>query len=84
MGTNEIIGTVIAVAVPLLASIIALIKPIINLNNSITKLNVTMEQLVGENTDIKSQLKEHDRTLDDHEKRLYLMEHKKESRQYEQ
>jgi len=84
VGTNEIIGTVIVVAVPLLGGIIALIKPIINLNNSITKLNVTMEQLVGENTDVKAQLKEHDNTLGDHEKRLYLIEHKKESRHHEQ
>ena len=77
MTTEEIIGIVILAGVPLIASIMALIKPIINLNTSITKLNVTMEQLVGENTDIKAELKEHNNTLDDHEKRLYLMEHKK-------
>lgn len=78
MSTNEMIGTVIVIGVPLISSIIALIKPIINLNTSITKLNVTMEQLIGENTDIKAELKEHDETLDDHEKRIYLMEHKRE------
>lgn len=79
MTTEEIVGIVIMVGVPLVASIIALIKPIINLNSSITKLNITMEQLVGENTDIKAQIKEHDETLGDHEKRLFLIEHKKES-----
>ena len=79
MTTEEIVGIAIMVGVPLVASIIALIKPIINLNSSITKLNITMEQLVGENTDIKAQIKEHDETLGDHEKRLFLIEHKKES-----
>lgn len=76
MGTNEMIGTVILVGVPLLVSIIALVKPIINLNNSITKLNITMEQLVGENTDIKAELKRHDEVLNDHEIRLSLTERK--------
>ena len=84
MGTNELIGTIIVVGVPLIVGIIALVKPIINLNSSITKLNLTMEQLVGENTDIKAQLKEHDDTLSEHEIRLRLMEFKKESQSHEQ
>lgn len=74
--TNEVIGIVMGVGVPLLVSLIALIKPIINLNSSITKLNVTMKQLIGENGNIKAELKEHEDTLNDHEKRLYLIEHK--------
>lgn len=77
MDTNEFIGTIIAVGLPLLVSIIAIIKPIINLNTSIVKLNVTIEQLIDDNTGIKGELKEHDDTLKDHEKRLYLMEHRK-------
>ena len=76
MGTNEMIGTILLVGVPLLVSIIALVRPIINLNNSITKLNITMEQLVGENTDIKAELKRHDEVLSDHEIRLSLSERK--------
>ena len=76
MGTNEMIGTILVVGVPLLVSIVALVKPIINLNNSITKLNITMEQLVGENTDIKAELKRHDEVLSDHEIRLSLSERK--------
>ena len=76
MNTNEMIGTILLVGVPLLVSIIALIRPIINLNNSITKLNITMEQLVGENTDIKAELKRHDEVLNDHELRLSLSERK--------
>lgn len=84
MGTNELIGTIIVVGVPLIVGIIALVRPIINLNSSITKLNLTMEQLVGENTCIKAQLKEHDDTLSEHEIRLRLMEFKKESQSHEQ
>lgn len=76
MTTNEVIGIVITVGVPLIVSLIALVRPIINLNSSITKLNVTMKQLIGENGDIKAELREHDKTLDDHEKRLYFIEHK--------
>lgn len=77
MGTNEMIGTLIAVGVPLLVSVLALIKPVINLNNSITRLNVTMEQLVGDNTVIKAELAEHEKLLKDHEKRLILVEYKR-------
>lgn len=76
MNTNEMIGTILLVGVPLLVSVIALIRPIINLNNSITKLNITMEQLVGENTDIKAELKRHDEVLNDHELRISLSERK--------
>lgn len=84
MGTNELIGTILIVGVPLIVGIIALVRPIINLNSSITKLNITMEQLLGENTTIKAQLKEHDDTLSEHEIRLRLMEFKKESQSHEQ
>ena len=76
MTTNEIIGIVVTEGVALVLSLIALVKPIINLNSSITKLNVTMKQLIGDNDNIKAELKEHDKTLDDHEKRLYFIEHK--------
>lgn len=85
MNTNEVIGIVILAAVPLIGGMIALITPIIKLNATITKLNVTMEHMVGENTDIKAQIKEHDKTIENHEMRLCLMEHeKKESRHHEQ
>lgn len=68
MSTNEIIGTVLAVGIPLVVSFMALIRPIINLNTSITKLNVTIQQLADDNNGIKSEIKSHDKILDDHEK----------------
>jgi len=78
MSTNEIIGTIAVVGVPLVVSIIALIKPIINLNTSITKLNITMEQLVEDNNIIRKELKEHEGILQEHDKQLYLIAHRKE------
>lgn len=76
MNTNEILGIILTVGVPLIVSLIALVKPIINLNNSITKLNVTMQQLIDENSAIKAEIKAHEDQLNDHEKRLYFAEHK--------
>lgn len=76
MSTNEIIGTVICVGVPLVVSFFALVKPIINLNTSITKLNVIIQQLVDENSGINDELKEHEERLIDHEKRIFLIENK--------
>lgn len=74
MSTNEILGTLVTAAIPLGTSIIALLKPIINLNTSITKLNTTMEQLVDANTGINGKLEEHTSELADHETRITLLE----------
>lgn len=76
MGTNEIVGWAVVVGIPLVGSVIALVKPIINLNTNITKLTLSIEQLSKDNTDVKKEVKAHSVQLDDHEKRIYLMEHK--------
>lgn len=76
MSTNEIVGWAFVVGVPIILSLITLIKPIINLNNSITKLTISIEQLSKENIDVKKDVKSHGETLEDHEKRIYLIEHK--------
>lgn len=76
MSTNEIVGWAFVVGVPIILSLVTLIKPIINLNNSITKLTVSIEQLSKENIDVKKDVKAHGETLEDHEKRIYLIEHK--------
>lgn len=76
MNTNEIVGWAFVVGVPLLISAGALVKPIINLNTNITKLTLSIEQLSKDNIDVKKDVKAHSKTLDDHEKRIYLMEHK--------
>lgn len=76
MSTNEIVGWAFVVGVPIILSLVTLIKPIINLNNSITKLTVSIEQLSKENIDVKKDVKAHGETLEDHEKRIYLMEHR--------
>lgn len=76
MNTNEIIGVVVVVGIPLLVSIIALVKPIINLNTSITELNLTIKQLTKDNDDIHDQLSNHGESIVDHETRITLLERK--------
>jgi outer membrane murein-binding lipoprotein Lpp len=76
MSTNEIVGWAVVVGVPVLVSAMALVKPIINLNTNINKLTFSIEQLAKDNSDVKKDVKAHSKTLDDHEKRIYLMEHK--------
>lgn len=76
MSTNEIVGWAFVVGAPIIISLVTLIKPIINLNNSITKLTISIEQLSRENIDVKKEVKAHGATLEDHEKRIYFMEHK--------
>ena len=71
MDTNEMIGTIILIGV----SIIALVKPIINLNTSITELNITIKQLTKDNDEIHNTLENHTDELSDHEARIRILEH---------
>ena len=75
MSTNEMIGTVILIGVPLMVSVIALVKPIINLNTSITELNVTIKHLTKDNDEIHNTLENHTDELSDHEARIRILEH---------
>lgn len=75
MNTNEIVGWAVLVGVPLVGSVIALIKPIINLNTNITKLTLSIEQLSKDNVDVKKDVKAQGEKLEDHETRLQLIEH---------
>ena len=75
MSTNEMVGTVILIGVPLMVSIIALVKPIINLNTSITELNITIKQLTKDNDEIHNTLENHTDELSDHEARIRILEH---------
>lgn len=75
MDTNEMIGTIILIGVPLMVSIIALVKPIINLNTSITELNITIKQLTKDNDEIHNTLEKHTDELSNHEARIRILEH---------
>ena len=75
MSTNEMIGTIILIGVPLMVSVIALVKPIINLNTSITELNITIKQLTKDNDEIHNTLENHTDELSDHEARIRILEH---------
>lgn len=68
----QIVTTIIA----LVSFGIAVIKPIITLNGSIVKLTDAVEELKLNGSDIKTLVKENEDKLDDHEKRIILLEHK--------
>ena len=55
---------------------IAVIKPILKLNSSIVKLTDAVESLELNGSEIKSLVKEHENKLDDHEKRIIILEQK--------
>lgn len=75
MSTNEIVGWAVVVGIPLIGSVIALVKPIINLNTNITKLALSIEQLSRDSIDVKKDVRAHGEKLEDHETRLQLIEH---------
>ena len=55
---------------------VAVIKPILKLNSSIVKLTDAVESLELNGSEIKSLVKENEDKLEDHEKRLIVLEHK--------
>lgn len=88
MTTKELVGSILVTGVPLLVSIIALVKPIINLNTSITHLNDAVKSLaekfdVFENNNHSAHQRlwqkneEQDNTLSEHDKRIALLESNK-------
>jgi uncharacterized protein YoxC len=64
----------IIVLVGFIATLIAVITPIIKLNSSITRLNVTMENLDKNVVGMKEVQKEQDGKIQDHEKRIFALE----------
>ena len=79
MDSTQFMGLLIGALVTLLgiASIIVaiLIKPIINLNRSIQKLTDSIERLDGANANLKSQVSDHEKAID--ENKLHLARHDK-------
>lgn len=53
---------------------VAVIKPILKLNSSIVKLTDAVESLELNGSEIKTIVKEHENKLDDHEKRIIILE----------
>lgn len=53
---------------------VAIIKPILKLNSSIVKLTDAVESLELNGSEIKDIVKEHENKLDDHEKRIIILE----------
>lgn len=57
-----------------IVTLIAIISPIIKLNTSITRLNVTMENLDKNVVGVKEEQKEQGCKIQDHETRLQMLE----------
>lgn len=55
---------------------VAVIKPILKLNSSIVKLTDAVESFELNGSEIKTIVKEHESKLDDHEKRIIILEQK--------
>ena len=83
MSNTEFIGYLIVFAVPVLGSLVALVKPIINLNVNIQKLSDSITHLNSDKKEMKNQLNEHEEKLNDHETRLLIMEHDRGGRKNE-
>ena len=75
--SNEIITWLIAF-IPLAVSIIALLRPLLDLNKNLVTLNNTVKTLNKDNDENKTEIKKHGDILSDHEKRIWHIEHEKE------
>ena len=78
MTNNEFMGLLIGAIVTLLGiatAVVALIvKPLINLNKSITKLNASIDQLNGENTTLRERVSKHGSEIDALDDRVLVVE----------
>lgn len=76
MESTQFMGMLIAALISLLtmASIIVaiIIKPIINLNKSITKLNDSIDMLNTESKNLENRVTTHGKELDEHSKHLII------------
>lgn len=59
-----------------IGTLIAVMTPIIRLNTSITRLNVTMENIGEDNKEIKVLVKDVSCRVDTHDKRIFVLEEK--------
>ena len=75
MSNTELWGYLIVFCVPVLASIVGLIKPIINLNVNIKGLTDAVTHLNSDKKEMKEQLCEHEGRLNDHETRIQILEY---------
>lgn len=78
MSKYEMIGLIVVEGLALIGAAAVLIKPLINLNSTMAKLNLSLKLLVKDNDEVKGELKNHEERIADHEKRIYHIEHKEE------
>lgn len=74
MTNTEFTGYLVVYGLILLGGLIAVIKPIINLNVNIQKLTDAIENLNLDFKDLKREVDKHDEVITDHETRLSVLE----------
>lgn len=74
MSQTEFTGYLIVYGLILIGGLIAVIKPIINLNVNIQKLTDAIENLNLDVKDIKDEVEKHDVAINDHETRITVLE----------
>lgn len=67
---------IVTVIITLVSFGTAIIKPMLKLNSSIVKLTDAVESLELNGSEIKDIVKEHEDRLDEHEKRIIILEQK--------
>lgn len=76
MSNTEFIGYLCVYGLVFLGGLVALVKPIINLNVNIQKLTDTIAHLTTDNNELKSDVNKHEIKLNDHETRIALIENR--------
>ena len=76
MTNNEFMGLLIGAIVTLLAIATAvvtlIVKPLINLNKSITKLNASIDQLNGQSATLNERVTKHGKEIDECKRKLII------------
>lgn len=86
MSGNEFMGLLITAIITLLgitSTVVAIIvKPIINLNKSIAKLNDNIDYINKNYITLNERVTKHGIEIDDHEKRILKIEYKEEANKW--
>lgn len=80
MTQTEFVGYTMVYGVILLVALIAIIKPIINLNTSIQKLTDAIEHIKEDMGKIETEVKDHNEAIHDHEIKISMMEKQEEKK----
>lgn len=78
MSNYEFIGMLFIIAIPVVSGLIALVKPIIAIMRNIQKITDDVGYIKLSYADLAVMVKKHEEILQEHEKRISIMEHRDE------